>query len=328
MKAIVYAEYGPPEVLRLTEAEKPSPADDEVLISVRAAEVTKADCEMRAFKFAVRWLWLPMRIVMGIRRPKRNILGCYFAGEIETVGKDVERLQAGEQVFVAAGLTMGGYAEYACVPSTATIVAKPSNMSFEEAAVVPLGGLNALHFMRRANIRRGETVLVIGAGGSIGLFSVQIAKAFGAEVTAVDATHKLDLLRSIGADHAIDYTRQDFTQNGESYDVIMDMRGNKSYSGTIESLKSGGRYLIANPRLSDMIRAVWTSKTTDKQVIFAFAREKPEELNDLKDMIEAGAIRSVVDRSYPLTQAAEAQRRVETEQRVGCIALITSDADR
>ena len=187
-----------------------------LLVKIHAAEATKADCELRSFKFAVKWFWLPLRIAMGIIRPRNQVLGGYFAGEIESVGKDVSRFMKGDQVFGSAGLRMGAYGEYVCLPASYTIVSKPHNLTFEEAAAVPLGGLNALHFLRKANLRNGEKVLVNGAGGSIGTFAIQIAKAMGAEVTAVDSTIKEEMLRRIGADHFFDYSKEDFTKSGSN----------------------------------------------------------------------------------------------------------------
>ena len=327
MKAVVYTKYGPADVLQLKEVEKPTPMDDEILIKVRAAEATKADCELRSFKFAVKWFWLPLRIAMGIKKPKRQVLGGYFAGEVESVGKDVSKFTSGDQVFGTTNLRFGAYAEYLCLPASYTIAPKPKNMSFDEAAAVPLGGLNALHFLRKANIRSGEKVLVNGAGGSIGTFGVQIAKAMGAEVTAVDSSIKEDMLRRIGADHFFDYSKQAFTKSGQTYDVIFDMVAGSSYSACVSALKPGGRYLMVNPRVFDMLRSVFTSSFTDKTAMFAFAGEKEEELIYLKDMIEEGTIKSIVDKVYPLEQAAEAHRRVETEQRLGIVVISVANSD-
>lgn len=324
MKAIVYTEYGPPEVLQLKELHKPVPLDDEVLIRVRAAEASKADCEMRSFKFAVQWFWLPLRFVMGLRRPKRNVLGGYYSGEIESVGDQVTMFKKGDQVFGGANLRLGAYGEYMCLPASYTMVPKPENLSFEEAAAVPMGGLNALHFMRRANIQAGESVLIIGAGGSIGTFAVQIARAMGAEVTAVDAGIKEDLLRRAGADHFIDYSREDFTSNSRRYDVVFDIIAGSSYSACVKALKPKGRYLMANPRMSGMLRSMFTSAFSDKAALFAFAGEKPEELLALKTMLEEGTIKAFVDKVYPLAEAAAAHRRVETEQRLGIVVLSVS----
>ncbi|CAB5159624.1 Alcohol dehydrogenase, zinc containing (EC [Olavius algarvensis associated proteobacterium Delta 3] len=321
MKAIVYTKYGPPDVLHLKEVEKPIPKDDEVLIKVHAAEATKADCEMRSFNFQVKWFWLPLRIALGLIKPKKQILGVYFSGEVESVGKDVSKFKEGDQVFGAARLRMGAYGEYVCLPASYTLVPKPYNVGFEEAAAVPLGGLNALHFLRKANIQNGEKILVNGAGGSIGIFGVQIAKYMGAEVTAVDSTIKEDTLRRIGADHFFDYTKEDFTKSGQTYDVIFSMVAESSYSEYFKALNPKGRYVMANPRVSDMLRSVLTSKFTDKTAIFTFAGEKEEELLALKKMIEADKIKPIVDKIYPLEKAAEAHRRVETEQRLGPVVI-------
>jgi len=321
MKAIVYTKYGAPDVLQIREIEKPVPEDDEVLIRIHAAEATKADCELRSFNFAVKWFWLPLRVAIGVTKPKKQVLGGYFAGEVETVGKDVLKFKKGDQVFGATRLLFGAYGEYVCLPANYTIVPKPHNMSFEEAAAAPLGGLNALHFLRKANIRNGEKVLVNGAGGSIGTYAVQIAKAMGAEVTAVDSTIKEEMLRRIGADHFFDYNKEDFTKSGQTYDVIFNMVARSSYSKCVNSLNPKGRYLIGNPRISDMLRSVLTSKLTDKTAIFVFAGEKEEELLALKEMIEAGRIKSIVDKIYPPEQAAEAHSRVETEQRLGIVVI-------
>ncbi|MCB1103102.1 MAG: NAD(P)-dependent alcohol dehydrogenase [Opitutaceae bacterium] len=321
MKAVVYDRYGPPEVLHIGEVPTPVPKDHEILVRVRSAEVTKGDCEMRSFRFAVKWFWLPLRIFMGIRRPRKPILGGYFSGEIETVGAAVTRFKPGDAVFGCAGMRLGAYGEYLCLPDDYTIVPKPGKLSFAEAAAVPLGGLNALHFMRRARLQPGESVLINGAGGSIGTFAVQIAKSMGATVTVVDHTIKADLLRNLGADHFIDYTREDFTAGGQTYDVIFNMVARNNYARSIACLNPNGRYLTANPKLSDMIRSVLTSRFTDKTAIFAFAGETKEELLSLNTMIEAGEVRSVVDRIYARAQAAAAHHRVESEQRLGAIIL-------
>ena len=314
-------QYGPPDVLQVKEVEKPTPKDDEVLIKVHAAEVTKADCEMRSFNFQVKWFWLPLRVSMGLIKPKKQVLGGYFAGEVESVGKDVSNFKKGDQVFGTTKLRLGAYGEYVCLPASYTLVPKPHNVSFEEAAAVPLGGLNALHFLRKANIRKGEKVLVNGAGGSIGTFGVQIAKAMGAEVTAVDSTIKEEMLRRIGADHFFDYTKESFTKSRLTYDVIFDMVAKSSYSECVKALNPNGRYLMANPRISDMLMSVLTSKFTDKTAIFEFAREKEEELLALKKMIEDGKIQSIIDKIYLFEQTVEAHRRVETEQRLGPVVI-------
>jgi NADPH:quinone reductase-like Zn-dependent oxidoreductase len=321
MKAITYSIYGSPEVLQLKELEKPVPKDDEVLIRVQAAEATKADVEMRSFKFAVKWFWLPLRIAFGVRRPKRQILGGYFSGVVESLGKDVTQFSTGDQVFGAAALRLGAYGEYVALPASFAIVFKPTNMSFAEAAAVPLGGLNALHFMRLAGIQPGDKVLINGAGGSIGAHGVQIAKSMGAEVTAVDSTIKENMLMRMGAHYFIDYTKENFTATGRTYDVIFDMVAGSSYPACIKILNPNGRYLSGNPRLSVMIRSVFTTRFTNKTARFAFAGETKADLLTIKEMIEGGRIKSIVDRVYPMEQAADAHRRVETEQRLGAVVI-------
>lgn len=322
MKAIVYTQYGTPDVLQLKEVEKPTPRNDEVLIKVRAVEVTKTCCELRSYNFSVRWFSRPLRIVMGLKKPKRSILGRYFSGEVDAVGTDVSKFKKGDQVFgCATYFGMGTYGEYVCLPASNTIVPKPINMSFEEAAAVPIGGLNALHFLRKANVRNGDTVLVNGAGGNIGSFGVQIAKAMGAEVTAVDSSNKEEMLRRVGADHFIDYQNEDFTENSQTYDVIFDMVPQSSYSRCVKLLNPKGRYLMGNPFLANMLRSFITPIVTDKKTIFAFALEKEEELITLKEMIEEGKIKSNVDKIFPMEQIAEAHRIVETEQRMGSVVI-------
>ena len=322
MKAIVYETYGPPEVLRLEEVEKPTPGDDDVLIRIHAVTVNTGDCEMRRPDIP-NGIWLLIRLLLfGLRKPRKRILGAYFSGEIAAVGKNVERFRPGDQVFAASSSRFGAYAELICLPGNATIAAKPANMTHEEAAGVPLGGINALHYLREAKVREGETVLINGGGGSFGTFAVQLAKLMGAEVTAVDSTDKLDLLREIGADHVIDYTKEDFTGTGKTYDVIFNVVVKCPYSRAVRSLNRGGRYLLTNPAgISQMLRAAWTSMTSDKQVITRFASETVEDLVYLRELIEAGKLRSVVDRTYPLDQAVEAHRYVETDRKKGNVVL-------
>jgi len=325
MKAIVCTKYGPPEVLQLKEVEKPTPKDNEVLIRVYATTVTAGDCELRSLKFPPHFQLL-MRIGFGFRGPRKKILGQELAGEIEAVGKDVKRFRQGDQVFAHAGLGMGAYAEYKCPPEEpkgrdGLLAIKPANMTYEEAAAVPTGGLEALHYLRKGNIQSGQKVLVHGAGGSIGTFAIQIAKYFGAEVTGVDSTGKLDIMRSIGADQVIDYTQEDFTESGETYDVIFDVVGKSSFSRSVRSLKENGRYLIANPGLSQMVRGLWTSMIGSKKVIGGGTDYKTDQLIFLKELIEAGKINSVIDRSYPLEQIAEAHRYVEKGHKKGNVVI-------
>jgi NADPH:quinone reductase-like Zn-dependent oxidoreductase len=321
MKAITYERYGPPDVLHLADLGTPVPKDDEVLIRVRAAEATKSDCEMRSFRFSVRWFWLPLRLALGVRRPRRRVLGAYFAGEVARVGRDVADFKVGDPVFGTSGLRLGAYGEFIAVPARATIVEKPRNMSFTDAAAVPMGGLNALHFMRLARIRPGDHVLILAAGGSIGAHAVQIAKAMGAEVTGVDHGTKAEFLRRVGADHVVDYRTEDALATAGRYDVVFDMVPGTSLTAAIRALRPGGRYLNGNPRLSILIRAPFVRWFTSKMATCAFARETRDELLALKAMIEEGAIAPITDRVLPMTEAAEAHRLVESEARRGAIVL-------
>jgi len=324
MKAIVWTKYGPPNGLQLKEIEKPTPKDNEVLIRIYATTVTAGDCEIRSLKLPI-FIRLPMQIYIGFRKPTRkNIIGQELAGEIEAVGKDVKLFKEGDQVFGSTGFGMGAYAEYICQPEKpedGVVAIKPANMTYEEAAAVPVGGLEALHFLRKGNIQNGQKVLINGAGGSIGTFAIQLAKYFGAEVTGVDSTGKLDMLRLIGADQVIDYTKEDFTKSGQTYDVIFDVVGKSSFSGSIRSLKQNGRYLIANPGLSQMVRRLWTGVTSSKKVIVGLASYRTEDLIFLKELIEAGKIKSVIDRCYPLEQTAEAHNYVETGHKKGNVVI-------
>ena len=320
MKAIVYNKYGSAEVLHLTEIEKPIPKDNEVLIKVHATEVTKADCELRSFNFAVKWFWLPLRLALGVFKPKKKVLGGYFSGDIEGIGKNVTNFVVGDKVFGSTQMRFGAYGEYVCLPDSYTIVNKPSNMNHEEAAAVPLGGLNALHFMRKANIKKGDTVLINGAGGSIGTFAIQIAKELGAEVTTVDSSIKETMLRQLMVVIGIS-PQENVAKQSKSYDVIFNMVANSRYSDFINILNSNGRYLMGNPKLVDMLRSLVTSKFTDKKVIFSFAAEKKEELIALRTMIEAGKIKSVIDKIYSMNEIVQAHKRVEAEQRIGIVVV-------
>jgi NADPH:quinone reductase-like Zn-dependent oxidoreductase len=327
MKAIVWTKYGPPDVLQLTEVEKPTPRDNEILIRMHATTVTAGDCEMRSLKLPI-YLSLLMRLWRGFRRPRgTTIPGSELAGEIEAVGKDVTRFKAGDQVFGSTGMNFGACAEYICLPEEpgameGGVTAKPANMTFQEAATVPFGGRDALHFLRRADIQSGQKILINGAGGSIGTFAVQLAKHFGAEVTAVDSTSKLDMLLSLGADRVIDYTQEDFKKSGEVYDVIFDVVGKLSFSPGDRSLEPHGTYISANPRLPQMLQALWTSMRSNKKVVMQTSSPTIADLVYLRELIEARKIRTVIDRQYPLEQIAEAHRYVETGQKKGNVVIV------
>ncbi len=326
MKAIVWTKYGPPDVLELREVEKPTPKDNEVLIQIHATTVTAGDCELRSLKFPI-YLSLPMRLWRGFLKPRENsILGTELAGEIEAVGKDVKRFKEGDQVFGSAGMDFGTNAEYICLPEEpgemeGGVAIKPANMTYEEAATVPFGGREALHFLRKGKIKSGQKILINGAGGSIGTFAVQLAKHFGAEVTAVDAMGKLDMLLSIGADQVIDYTQEDFTKSGEVYDVIFDVVGTISFSRSEKSITQNGTYLLANPLGSQMVRGPLTRMTSSKKVIMQTASPTTQDLFFLRELVEAGKIKSVIDRRYPLEQIAEAHRYVETGEKKGNVVI-------
>jgi NADPH:quinone reductase-like Zn-dependent oxidoreductase len=325
MKAIVWTKYGPPDVLQLKEVEKPIPKDNELLIRIHATTVTAGDCELRSLNLPLMF-GLPLRMYAGLIRPKRvTILGTELAGEIEAVGKDVSLFKEGDQVFGSAGFGFGANAEYICLPEKPEgmeggVAAKPANMTYEEAAAVPFGGRDALHFLRKGNIQSGQKVLINGAGGSIGTFAVQLAKYYGAEVTAVDSTAKLDMLRSLGADQVIDYTQEDFTKNGEIYDVIFDVVGTISFSRSARSITQDGTYLLANP-VSQMVQALWTRMTSSKKVILETASGTIGDLFFLRELIEAGKIRTVIDRRFPLEQIAEAHKYVETGHKKGNVVI-------
>lgn len=320
MKAVICTKYGSPDVLQLEEVEKPTPKDNELLIRIHASSVTAGDCEIRGFKMP-NWLWLPARIGFGIRGPRNKILGQELAGEIESLGKDVKRFRKGDHVFGRTGFGFGAHAEYICLSEDDVQTSKPSNMSYEEAAAVPFGGLDALHFIRKGNIQSGQKVLINGASGSIGTFAVQIAKYLGAEVTGVCSTSNLDMVRSIGAEHVIDYTKEDFTKTGQTYDVIFDVVGKSSFSNSLISLKQDGLYILANPGLLQMVRGPFNSIRSNKKVIIGAASPRTEDLIFLKELIEEGKIKTVIDRCYPLEQIAEAHRYVEKGHKKGNVVI-------
>jgi 2-desacetyl-2-hydroxyethyl bacteriochlorophyllide A dehydrogenase len=335
MKAIVYTEYGPPEVLQLKEVEEPTPKDNEVLIRVSATPVAFGDIKARNFTFSPREFWLPLllypiaRVQFGFRRPKKQILGSEFAGEIDSVGKEVTRFRKGDQVFGYVGPSFGANAEYMTMPEDGVLAIKPVNMTFEEAAAVPFNAITALVFIRdTGSIQSGEKILINGASGGIGQYAVQLAKHYGAEVTGVCSTTKTEFVKSLGADHVIDYTKEDFTKNGQTYDVIFDTARVTSFSRCKSSLKRNGRYLLAVFKTRELLQMLWTSMAGGKKVICALAPTKREDLVTLKELIEAGEIKSVIDKSFPLEQTAEAHRYVESGQKKGNVVITVEHSSK
>lgn len=326
MKAVIWTKYGPPDGLQLHEVETPVPKENEVLIKIHAAAVSRADTEFR--RLILPFLYaIPVRLYLGVLRPTRiKILGSEFAGEIVAAGKAVTQYQTGDQVYGYTGLGMGTYAEYMCLgekPSAllGVMSKRPTDITYEEAAAVPFGGLEALHSLDRANIQRGQKVLIVGAGGSIGTYSVQLAKHYGAEVTGVDSGGKLEMLRSIGADHVIDYTREDYTKNGQKYDLIMDTIGGSPFAGSVRSLTENGTYLNVNPRWHHRLQMGWNKGKSNKKLLFWEGSYTTRNLLRLKELVEAGVIKPVIDRVYPLEQIAEAHRYVETDQKKGNVVI-------
>ena len=335
MKAIVYTEYGPPDVLQLKEVEKPSPQNNELLIRVYATPVNYGDILTRNFKkispreFTMPMLfWFGARIYFGLRKPKITILGSEFAGEIEAVGKDVKRFKEGDQVFGYLGQSMGAYAEYLCMPENGTVAIKPANMTYEEASAVPYGGIMALSLLRKINVQSGQKVLINGASGGIGSLAVQLAKYYGAEVTGVCSSPRIKYVKSLGADKVIDYTKEDFAKNGETYDVIFDILGRSSFSRCKGSLTQNGRYLLASFKMKQLFQMLWTKIKGSKKVICALASEKTEDLIFVKELVEAGEIRSVIDRCFPLEQAAEAHLYVEAGHKTGNVIIIVGHKNK
>src|SRR5881398_1658093 len=325
MKAIVCTKYGPPDVLQLKEIEKPSPKDNEVLIRVHAATVTKGDCELRSLKLPLLWK-LFVRIGFGFRRPRKKILGQELAGEIESVGKDVRLFEKGDQVFANTGLRLGAWAECSCLPQTGLIATKPANMTYEEAAAVPVGGLHAWHLLRKANLQSGQKVLINGAGGTVGTCAVQLAKSFGAEVTGVDSVGKLDMLRSIGADHVIDYTQEDFTKSGQRYDLILDVVASQSIFDYKRALSPKGIYVMVGGSLAAILQGFLLgpliSRTGSKKMgSVMWKPNNQEDLAILEELFAAGKVAPVIDRRYPLSEVPEALRYLEEGHAKGKVVI-------
>jgi NADPH:quinone reductase-like Zn-dependent oxidoreductase len=318
MRAVTHDKYGPPEVLRLEEVEQAVPLEDEVLIKIHATTVTRTDCGLRSAELFIT------RFFTGLRRPKRKILGMELAGKVEAVGSAVTEFQVGDEVFGVTG--SGANAEYVCMPESGPLAPKPAGMSFEEAAAVCDGASLALACLRKGDLREGRSILVYGASGSVGTAAVQLAKHFGADVTAVCNTKNLELLASLGADEVVDYTQEDFTKNGETYDVIFDAVGKQSFRRCRHSLKSGGIYIDTDPGFlwHVPVLALLTKGIGDKKVHLGIVRYTKEDVLFLKQLIEEGNYRAVIDRTYPLDEVVAATKYVETEQKTGNVVLTVS----
>jgi len=328
VKAVVYTRYGPPDVLEIKDVAKPVPGNNEVLVRIHATTVCAADWRLRkADPFIVR-------LMNGLWSPRIQILGMELAGKVESVGKAVTRFREGDQVFGATGFKFGAHAEYACLPQDGLLEIKPANMTFEEAAAVPFGAVTALHFLRKAKIQAGQKVLVYGASGSVGVFAVQLAKHFGAHVTGVCSTANLDLVKSLGADEVIDYTREDFSTAGPVYDIVFDTVGKSGFARSLKSLKRGGFYVVIAPSgglasvVGDILRGIWVSMTGAAKVIGGMARAAPGDLAFLKGLIESGKLRTVIDRRYSLDEIAEAHRHAEAGHKKGHVVILLAQTSQ
>jgi len=336
MKAIIYTEYGSPEVLHLAEVTTPAPQANEILIRVHAAAVNFGDLMARNFgnisarKFNMpAFFYYPARLAFGWRKPKQPILGSEFAGEVAAVGAAVTRFKPGDAVFGYRGPQMGAYAEYLCVAEAGMVAHKPACLSFTEAATVPYGALTALTLLRHVDLQPGQRVLINGASGGIGAAMVQLAKQYGAHVTGVCGTTRLAYAQALGADEVIDYTKTDFTQNGETYDLIIDVLGRSSFARCKDSLQPNGVYFPVSFKMNALLQMVWTKLFGDKKVICALSDEKPADLETIKAMIEAGQFRSLVDRSFPMAAAAAAHQYAEARQQQGSVVImVTPEAGR
>ena len=334
MKAVIYTEFGPPEVLHLAERPKPVPRDNDVLIRVHATPVAYGDLLARNFKAVSRRefnmplpLLLPMRIYFGFNKPKVNILGSEFAGEIEAVGSSVTRFKPGDQVMGYLGQRMGAYAEYVCMAENGSLALKPATMSHAEAAAVPYGAIMAMSLLRHGGVQPGHRVLINGASGGIGSAAVQLAKHYGAHVTGVCGAPRMKYVKALGADQVIDYTREDFTKNGDTYDLILDILGKSSFARCKASLKPAGIYLPASFKTKALMQMLWTKLAGGKKVICAMADENPENLVFVKGLIEAGEYKSMIDRCFPLEQAAEAHRYAEAGHKTGNVVITVGHTD-
>lgn len=316
MKAVVYERYGSPEVLQLKEVEKPTPKANEVLIRMYATSVTSGDVRMRK---ADPWF---VRLMLGLTRPKIATLGVILAGEIEAAGKDVTLFKEGDSVYGMTEMNFGAYAEYKCLPEDGILALKPLSLTYNEAAAMPFGDTTALHFLKKAKIKAGQKILIYGASGAVGTSAVQLAKYFGAEVTGVCSNANVAMVKSLGANKVIDYTKEDFSKNGELYDIIFDAAGKSPFSGSVKSLKKNGYYLrVVHMALSPVVKGLWVSFTSGKKVIGGVANVKAEDLIFLNNLIEAGQLKPVIDRTYPLTEIAAAHKYVEQGHKKGNVVI-------
>jgi NADPH:quinone reductase-like Zn-dependent oxidoreductase len=328
-KAIVYTEYGTPDVLQLKEIEKPCPKDNEVIIRVHAVSVNYGDILARKFKhissseFNMPWLfWVLARFSFGLNKPKLKILGNTFSGEVEMAGSKVTKFKKGDQVFGYTGEKMGAYAEYLLLPENGILATKPSNMTFEEASTIPYGTLMALNLLKKGNIQKAQRVLIVGASGGIGSAAVQLVKHyFEAEVTGVCSTEGVEFVKNLGADKVIDYKKENSTQSGEVYDLIFDILGKGSFSKYKTSLTENGTYLLASFKTKKLFQMLWTSTGKNKKVICAFAIPKPEDLVLIKELVETGKIKSIIDQRFPLEKTAKAHSYIESGSKKGDVVI-------
>jgi NADPH:quinone reductase-like Zn-dependent oxidoreductase len=328
MKAIVYERYGGPDVLHLEDVPDLAPEAGEILIRVRATRVGFGDVyardfariSPRAFSMPLAF-WLPARLAIGLRRPRRRVLGSELSGEVHVVGEAAARFRPGEAVFAYLGQSFGAYAEYVCMRERGMVARMPGNMTFEEAATVPYGAVTALNLLRRVGVQSGRSVLVLGASGGIGSYALQIAKHQGARVTGVCSTPGVEMVRALGADHVIDYTREDFTRNGERYDLIFDVVRKTTFARVRGSLTPTGVYLMASFKTKHLMQMLWTSLRSGQRVICGLSVEKPADLETVRELVEAGALRTVIDRRFPLARAAESHRYAEQPGRRGHVVL-------
>lgn len=326
MKAILYQQYGPPDVLQMADIAKPIPKPNEILIKTYATTVTSGDWRVRSLTVPAGFGWIT-RLVFGVSRPRQPILGSELAGVVESVGEAVSRFKVGDAVFAFSDARMGCYAEYKCMPQDGAVARKPPGLSYGEAAALSFGGTTALDFLRRAKLQRGESVLINGASGAVGAAAVQLARHFGAHVTAVCGTANMAWVRALGASQVIDYTQEDFTQNGQTYHVIMDTVGTAPFSRCQASLRDGGRLLLVLAGLADMLHAPWASLSSGKKVIAGPVSVRAEDLPLLAELAATGAFKAVIDRRYRFEQMVEAHRYVDSGRKKGNVVVMLGDED-